>query len=132
MPSVAQPLKSKSSGCCFANVFNAIELFQKLFWGLNRYVCFDPLGNWLLTGISNGPRNLSQFSFGTTTSQPAGQPLAPPTPQVPLQVPPQLVAQPSLHTPATVSRVPTAIQGIYRLERTEQERERNLQSRYHV
>ena len=79
-------------------------------------------------GISQPPVGVgiggTQSSSQTTSTPPTPQPLQPP----PLHPPAAAAAAAA----APVSRVPTAIQGIYRLERTEQERERNLQSRYHV
>ena len=75
----------------------------------SRYVSFDPLGNWLLTGISNTPGTSAYFTSGTTASS-------------------------SLSGPSTLgpAQVPSAIPVSYRIERNEQERERNLQSRYQV
>ena len=73
---------------------------------LFRYVSFDPLGNLLLTGISN-TFGTSAFVSGASSSLSSG----PSTLGGPAQVP---------------NPIP------YRLERNEQERERNLQSRYQV
>lgn len=72
-----------------------------------RYVSFDPLGNWLLTGISNTFGTSASFAPGTTSSL-TGGPL-------------------TLGGPGQVTH-----QINYRMERNEQERERNLQSRYQV
>jgi hypothetical protein len=72
-----------------------------------RYVCFDPLGNWLLTGISNGPGSSSHVPSNTATST-------------------------TTPAPVTVGQQSTGITGIYRMERHEQERERHLQHRYQV
>ncbi|KAI9553265.1 hypothetical protein GHT06_021161 [Daphnia sinensis] len=70
-----------------------------------RYVSFDPLGNWLLTGISNTFGSSASFGPGTTSS---------------------LSGVPStLGGPGQVTHPIN-----YRMERNEQERERNLQSRY--
>ena len=71
-----------------------------------RYVSFDPLGNWLLTGISN-TFGTSAFVSGASSSHSSGPSTLGGPPQVPNPIP-------------------------YRLERNEQERERNLQSRYQV
>ena len=75
---------------------------------LFRYVSFDPLGNWLLTGISNAPGTSAYFSTATASAATVG--------------------------PAMVAAGANAagMQGIYRMERVEQEQERTLQSRYQV
>ncbi|XP_059352395.1 uncharacterized protein LOC130699159 isoform X2 [Daphnia carinata] len=70
-----------------------------------RYVSFDPLGNWLLTGISNTFGTSASFAPGTTSSL-SGSSL-------------------TLGGPGQVTHPIN-----YRMERNEQERERNLQSRY--
>jgi len=68
------------------------------------------LGNWLLTGISNAPGTSAYFpSTGAST-----------------------VSAPTLAAVAGAAQNPMGVQGIYRMERNEQERERNLQSRYQV
>ena len=66
---------------------------------------FDPLGNWLLTGISNAPGTSAYFSTATASAATVG--------------------------PAMVA-AGAGMQGIYRLERVEQDQERTLQSRYQV
>lgn len=70
---------------------------------------FDPLGNWLLTGISNTPGASAYFNSGTSASA-------------------------SLSGPSTLgpAQVPAGVPVNYRVDRNEQERERNLQSRYQV
>lgn len=73
----------------------------------SRYVSFDPLGNWLLTGISNTFGTSASFAPGATSSLPGGS-----------------------WTLGGPGQVPNPIN--YRMERNEQERERNLQSRYQV
>ncbi len=65
------------------------------------------MGNWLLTGISNGPGSSSHVPSNTATST-------------------------TTPAPVTVGQQSTGITGIYRMERHEQERERHLQHRYQV
>ena len=70
---------------------------------------FDPLGNWLLTGISNTPASVHFPVTGATS-------------------------MPHLSAPSTIGAAQAHIGDpvTYRVERNEQERERNLQSRYQV